>query len=107
MLLEGLLLYVLLWLYQRRRPFRGAVSAAFLIGYGILRFTAEHFREPDDNLGFLGLGLTMGQWLCVPMILAGAGLWWWSRSRARTATVTVEDAAEPVPPVLEESESEA
>jgi phosphatidylglycerol:prolipoprotein diacylglycerol transferase len=107
MLLEGLLLYVLLWLYQRRRPFRGAVSAAFLVGYGVFRFTVEHFREPDDYLGFLGLGLTMGQWLCVPMILGGSALWLWSRARARTATVAVEDAAETVPPVLEESESEA
>jgi len=95
MLLEGLLLYVLLWLYQRRRPFRGAVSAAFLIGYGIFRFTAEHFREPDDYLGFLGLGLTMGQWLCVPMILAGAGLWWWSRARARS--VKAVPPADPAP----------
>jgi phosphatidylglycerol:prolipoprotein diacylglycerol transferase len=89
MLLEGIVLFVLLWLYQRRRPFRGAVSAAFLIGYGVFRFTVEHFREPDDYLGFLGLGLTMGQWLCVPMVIAGAAMWLWSRSRSRTATPVV------------------
>ena len=94
-LLEGVLLFLLLHLYDRRRPFRGALSGAFLIGYGVLRFTAEHFRQPDDYLGFLGLGLTMGQWLCVPMILAGAALWWWSRSRSRTATAVV--TADPAP----------
>ena len=103
MLLEGIVLYVLLWLYQQRRPFRGAVSAAFLIGYGVFRFTVEHFREPDDYLGFLGLGLTMGQWLCIPMVIAGAAMWVWSRARARRAAVEVED----VVPALEDSESES
>lgn len=83
LLLEGVLLFVLLQCYDRRRPFRGAISGAFLVGYGLVRFLAEHFRQPDDYLGFLGLGLTMGQWLCVPMVVAGAALWLWSRSRAR------------------------
>jgi prolipoprotein diacylglyceryltransferase len=50
----------------------GSVSGAFLLGYGVFRFTAEHFREPDSYLGILGLGLSMGQWLCIPMILAGS-----------------------------------
>jgi len=49
------------------------------LGYGVFRFTAEHFREPDSFLGILGLGLSMGQWLSIPMLLAGAALWWWSR----------------------------
>ena len=40
----------------------------FLIGYGVLRFIAEYFREPDDFLGLLALDMSMGQWLCVPMI---------------------------------------
>ena len=42
-----------------------------------MRFVAEYFREPDSFLGLLALGMSMGQWLCVPMILLGAGLWWW------------------------------
>ena len=83
-LLEGVLLFVLLQLYDRTHPPAGTLSGAFLLGYGILRFTAEHFREPDSFLGVLGLGLSMGQWLCIPMILAGAVLWWWSLRRART-----------------------
>jgi phosphatidylglycerol:prolipoprotein diacylglycerol transferase len=51
------------------------VAAAFLFGYGVFRFIAEFFREPDAHLGLLSLGMSMGQWLCVPMIVAGAGLW--------------------------------
>ena len=76
-LLEGLLLFVLLWLYARRERATGQVAAAFVFGYGVLRFVAEYFREPDSFLGLLALGMSMGQWLCVPMIVAGAGLWWW------------------------------
>jgi phosphatidylglycerol:prolipoprotein diacylglycerol transferase len=74
-LLEGLLLFVLLWLYARRARGPGQVSGAFLIGYGCLRFAAEFFREPDAFLGPLALGMTMGQWLCVPMVVAGVWLW--------------------------------
>jgi phosphatidylglycerol:prolipoprotein diacylglycerol transferase len=81
--LEGLLLFVLLWLYGRRERAEGQVAAAFVFGYGVLRFTAEYFREPDSFLGLLALGMSMGQWLCVPMIVAGAGLWWWFGRRLR------------------------
>jgi phosphatidylglycerol---prolipoprotein diacylglyceryl transferase len=76
-LLEGLLLFVLLWLYGRRQRAVGQVAAAFVFGYGVLRFVVEAFREPDAHLGLLALGLTMGQWLCVPMIVGGALLWRW------------------------------
>ncbi|MDM7950411.1 prolipoprotein diacylglyceryl transferase [Hydrogenophaga sp.] len=76
-LLEGLLLFVLLWLYARKPRAQGQVAAAFVFGYGVLRFIAEFFREPDAYLGLLSLGMSMGQWLCVPMIVGGAGLWWW------------------------------
>jgi len=77
-LMEGLLLFVLLWLYARGPRKTGQVSGAFLVGYGMFRFIAEFFREPDDFLGILSLGLSMGQWLCVPMILGGAALWGWA-----------------------------
>jgi phosphatidylglycerol:prolipoprotein diacylglycerol transferase len=73
--LEGVLLFVLLWLYSRKPRELGKVSGAFLVGYGMLRFTAEFFREPDRFLGPLALGMSMGQWLCVPMVLVGAILW--------------------------------
>ena len=80
-LLEGLLLFVLLWFYAKKPRGLGQVSGMFLIGYGVLRFIAEYFREPDDFLGLLSLGLSMGQWLCVPMVLAGITLWIWGRGR--------------------------
>jgi phosphatidylglycerol:prolipoprotein diacylglycerol transferase len=77
-LLEGLLLFVLLWLYARKPRRTGQVAAAFLFGYGVLRFVAEFFREPDDFLGLLSLGLSMGQWLCLPMVVGGLALWLWA-----------------------------
>jgi phosphatidylglycerol:prolipoprotein diacylglycerol transferase len=77
--LEGVLLFVLLWWYSSRPRARGAVSAMFLIGYGAFRFIAEFAREPDDFLGLLALGLSMGQWLSLPMIAAGILLYAWSR----------------------------
>jgi phosphatidylglycerol:prolipoprotein diacylglycerol transferase len=72
--LEGLLLFALLWWYARKPRALGQVSGAFLVGYGVLRFVAEYFREPDAFLGLLALGLSMGQWLCLPMVAAGAWL---------------------------------
>ena len=73
--LEGVLLFALLWWLARKpRPW-GVLSGAFLVGYGILRFIAEYFREPDNFLGLLSLGLSMGQWLCIPMVLTGALIW--------------------------------
>ena len=76
--LEGLLLFVILWLYSAKPRPRGAVSALFLLGYGVFRFIAEYGREPDAYLGYLTLGLSMGQWLSLPMIAAGAVLFLWS-----------------------------
>jgi len=84
-LLEGLLLFVLLWLYARKPRKTGQVSGAFLLGYGVFRFIAEFFREPDEFLGLLALGMSMGQWLCVPMIIGGACLWAWATKRTDPA----------------------
>jgi phosphatidylglycerol:prolipoprotein diacylglycerol transferase len=81
-LLEGLLLFLLLWFYARKARPRGQVAAAFLVGYGVFRFIAEFFREPDSFLGLLALNMSMGQWLCVPMIAGGVTLWLWA-GRAR------------------------
>jgi phosphatidylglycerol---prolipoprotein diacylglyceryl transferase len=83
-LLEGLLLFIILWLYGRKQRKQGQVAAVFLIGYGVLRFVAEYFREPDSFLGLLSLGLSMGQWLCIPMIVFGIGLWLWAERRPVT-----------------------
>jgi phosphatidylglycerol:prolipoprotein diacylglycerol transferase len=79
--LEGVLLFIILWLYSARPRPTGAVSAMFLIGYGVLRFTVEYFREPDDFLGLLAFNLSMGQWLSLPMILAGIAMLAWARRK--------------------------
>jgi phosphatidylglycerol:prolipoprotein diacylglycerol transferase len=80
--LEGLLLFALMWGYARRERATGQVSGAFLAGYGVLRFVVEYFREPDSFLGLLALNLSMGQWLCLPMIGAGVFIWWWAGKRS-------------------------
>ena len=76
--LEGIVLFLILWLFARRPRPTGAVSALFLIGYGLFRFIVEFAREPDSFLGPLALGLSMGQWLSLPMILAGILLLRWT-----------------------------
>ena len=76
---EGLLLFAILWLYSRKPRPVGAVSGVFLIGYGSLRFLAEFAREPDAFLGLLGLGLSMGQWLSLPMVVVGVVMLRWAQ----------------------------
>lgn len=76
---EGLLLFAILWLYARKPRPVGAVSGVFLIGYGSFRFLAEFAREPDAFLGLLGLGLSMGQWLSLPMVIAGILMLRWAQ----------------------------
>jgi len=81
--LEGVLLFALLWWFSARQRPRGAVSAAFLLGYGVFRFCVEFTREPDSFLGLLAGGLSMGQWLSAPMVLAGVALMLWAYRSAR------------------------
>jgi len=76
--LEGVLLFIILWRYSAKPRPRGAVSAMFLIGYGVLRFIAEFFRAPDSFLGLLAFNLTMGQWLSLPMIIVGIVMLAWA-----------------------------
>lgn len=82
-LLEGLVLFALVWFYSRRWRPLGAVSGVFLVGYGVLRFTVEFTREPDSFLGLLPLDLSMGQWLSLPMIVAGLVLIIWANRHGR------------------------
>lgn len=79
---EGLLLFAIVWVFAMKPRAVGAVSAVFLIGYGVLRFLAEFTREPDSFLGLLGLGLSMGQWLSLPMIVAGIWMYRWAQRAA-------------------------
>ena len=80
---EGLLLFIILWVYARKERPRGAISAVFLIGYGVFRFVAEYFREPDHGIFGISTVVSMGQWLSLPMIVAGAILLAWATRRAR------------------------
>jgi phosphatidylglycerol---prolipoprotein diacylglyceryl transferase len=80
--LEGLALFVVLWLFSAKPRPMGRVSAVFLIGYGALRFIAEFGREPDAFLGLLAGGFSMGQWLSLPMVAAGVWMWVWARKYA-------------------------
>jgi len=76
--LEGVVLFAILWWFSSKPRPRGAVSAAFLIGYGVFRFAVEYTREPDRYLGLLAMGLSMGQWLSAPMVIAGVALMAWA-----------------------------
>ena len=87
LLIEGLLLFVVLLQVQRRRPVPGMLSAVFLLGYGLGRFGIEFFRAPDSHLGLLALNLSMGQWLCLPIIVVGGVLTWALRSQAEPPIV--------------------
>jgi phosphatidylglycerol:prolipoprotein diacylglycerol transferase len=79
---EGLFLFVILWGLRKKRPFEGAFLAYYLIGYGAVRFFIEYVREPDAHLGlYFGL-ITMGQILCLAMMLAGAALYFFLRPKA-------------------------
>ncbi|GAB3626319.1 prolipoprotein diacylglyceryl transferase [Pandoraea terrae] len=79
--LEGIALFLVMWIFARRARPVGAVSGMFLIGYGAFRFLVEFTREPDSFLGLLSLGLSMGQWLSLPMVIVGVWMLWWSYRR--------------------------
>jgi phosphatidylglycerol:prolipoprotein diacylglycerol transferase len=80
--LEGLALFAILWWFSSRPRPLGAVSALFLIGYGTFRFLVEYTREPDSFLGLLAMGFSMGQWLSIPMVVAGIVMMVWAYRRA-------------------------
>lgn len=79
---EGLLLFILLWWFSSKPRPRMAVSAVFLMGYGLARFFVEFFREPDADQGFILLGwVTKGQLLSFPMIMIGIWMLWYAYHR--------------------------
>jgi phosphatidylglycerol:prolipoprotein diacylglycerol transferase len=79
--LEGIILFIAVWVYARKPRPAGCVSAIFLIAYALCRLLAECFREPDVQLGFLAFDwLTMGQLLSLPMLVGGIILWWIKRN---------------------------
>jgi phosphatidylglycerol:prolipoprotein diacylglycerol transferase len=71
---EGIILFIILFILIHVKSIRaraGMVSAFFMIGYGVFRFGCEFYREPDIQLGFIIEQVTMGQILCIPMIITG------------------------------------
>jgi len=81
--LEGLALFALLWLFSRKPRPTGTVSGLFLIGYGAFRFVGEYFRNPDTGIfGLMTGGFSMGQWLSLPMVIAGIAMMVWSYRKA-------------------------
>jgi phosphatidylglycerol:prolipoprotein diacylglycerol transferase len=86
--LEGIVLFAILWFVWNKTPLKkrpGAVIGIFLIGYGVSRIIVEFFREPDAHLGFIMAGITMGQILSLPMILAGLFLLYWAKPISEAA----------------------
>ena len=69
--LEGLALFIILWLFASRPRQRGAVTGMALAGYGTFRFITEFFREPDTGIFGHSYTISMGQWLSLPMIAVG------------------------------------
>jgi phosphatidylglycerol:prolipoprotein diacylglycerol transferase len=85
-MLEGIVMFAVLWFYSRKPRPRYAVSGLFALLYGLFRFSVEFVREPDVQLGFVAFDwLTMGQILSLPLIVIGLVLLWISR-RAPTVT---------------------
>ncbi len=74
--LEGVGIFVILWLFERRSRPVGSITWLFIALYGGFRSFVEFFREPDLQLGFLLGWLTMGQLLSIPMLLVGGGMFW-------------------------------
>ena len=83
-LLEGLLLFLLLWWFSARPRRRYAVAGLFALGYALVRILVELVRQPDAHLGYLAWGwLTMGQLLSLPLAALGLYLLWLSRKAPR------------------------
>lgn len=77
--LEGIVLFLVVWIYSAKARPMGAVTGVFMVGYGVLRSIAEFYREPETGfMGILTWGITMGQWLSLPMILIGTGMLIWA-----------------------------
>lgn len=79
---EGLVLFLIVWLYTAKPRPTGGASGVFLVGYGCMRFSTEFARQPDAHLGFIAFDwLTMGQLLSLPMVAFGIFLIWWASTR--------------------------
>ena len=78
MLVDGILVFIILWLYARKQRPRMAVGAMFTLLYGCARFFTEYFRTPDWEVIWLGVPITSGQMLSLPMIVGAIVLLVWA-----------------------------
>jgi phosphatidylglycerol:prolipoprotein diacylglycerol transferase len=77
---EGIVLFLILWLMRKKKFFDGYLVGLYICGYGLVRFFIEFYREPDYQLGlFLGF-ISMGQILCLLMMLAGTIILLWRKN---------------------------
>jgi phosphatidylglycerol:prolipoprotein diacylglycerol transferase len=84
---EGLILFGILFFYSLKPHKKGQIMAMFLLVYGVMRFSLEYFREPDNQLGFIMDTLTMGQLLSIPMIIAGLIIWTYQEYHAKLSSI--------------------
>lgn len=70
-LFEGIFLFLILWWVRKKIIFDGFLFCLYLMGYGVVRFFIEFFRQPDSQMGFVIFHFTMGQILCLAMIFTG------------------------------------
>ncbi|XEI33348.1 prolipoprotein diacylglyceryl transferase [Aeromonas veronii] len=90
--LEGVVLFIILNLFWRKNPPRGAISGMFLLFYGLFRFLVEFVRQPDSQLGLYFQEISMGQILSTPMIIAGALMIWAAYQRPQLFGNSVKEA---------------
>ena len=90
--LEGVVLFIILNLFWRKNPPRGAISGMFLLFYGLFRFLVEFVRQPDSQLGLYFQEISMGQILSTPMIIAGALMIWVAYKRPQLFGNAVKEA---------------
>jgi len=83
---EGIFLFLILWNIRKKSSFDGFLLAIYIIGYGFVRFVIEYFREPDPNHGLIWGVLSMGQVLCLLMILIGACIYMVRRKHQKKVT---------------------
>ena len=106
---EGIFLWAVLWfVIYRWKPFKGAVLASYLMGYGLVRFVIEYFRQPDEGIGFVvrlspvnnpielfltPFNFSLGQVFCFLMIVIGAGLWVFWQNMHKKESLVIKHSA--------------
>lgn len=86
--LEGLVLFIILYVFTKKPRPAGSVGGLFLLGYGVFRFCVEYVREPDAHLGLFGGFISMGQILSLPMVISGLGLIIWAYKKPQPAVAS-------------------